>query len=208
MGPIATLHVAQEVSSTAIPLNGIVETNLSAAPIAFLSMAKRIDNLEDLSAFKLSEDDREKLFDLQHECTVSWTNKDGWPVSMPHSFVRSEGKFWVHTTTNRKRVQALRARPESCVVVSSLGTEMTGAMVTSKTMATVHDGDRDLVRWLLPLFLKRVGMGADEEATNQQLSLLDTPNRVVVEFDPVQVFTYNSQALRQAVASSGYDRWS
>lgn len=35
-------------------------------------------------------------------------------------------------------------------------------MVTTKTMAKVHDGDRDLVRWLLPLFLARVGMAADE----------------------------------------------
>lgn len=93
-----------------------------------VGMEKRIDNLEDLSAFKLSDDDRERLFESQNECTVCWTNKDGWPVGMPHSFVWSDGKFWVHTTTNRKRVRALRARPQSCVVVSSLGTEIMGAM--------------------------------------------------------------------------------
>ncbi|PXW32660.1 pyridoxamine 5'-phosphate oxidase family protein [Nocardia sp. 348MFTsu5.1] len=170
-------------------------------------MTEKLDNLEDLSAFKLTADEREKLFELQDECTVSWTNKDGWPVSMPHSFVRSEGKFWVHTASNRKRVQALRARPQSCITVSSLGTEMIGAMITTKTLATVHDGDRDLVRWLLPLFLKRVGMAADDEAFDQQMALLDTPARVVIEFDPVDFFTYNSEALSRAVASSGYDRW-
>ncbi|MEV2218311.1 hypothetical protein AB0E01_00345 [Nocardia vinacea] len=170
-------------------------------------MEKRLDNLEDLSAFKLSDDDRERLFELQNECTVCWTNKDGWPVGMPHSFVWSDGKFWVHTTTNRKRVRALRARPQSCIVVSSLGTEMIGAMVTTKTMAKVHDGDRDLVRWLLPLFLARVGMAADEESLRQQTELLDTPGRVVIEFDPVDSFTYDSRALSQAVAASGYDRW-
>lgn len=170
-------------------------------------MDKKIDNLEDLSAYKLSEADRERLFELQDECTVSWTNKDGWPVTMPHSFVRSEGKFWVHTTTNRARVKALRARPQSCITVSSLGTEMVGAMITTKTLATVHDGDRELVKWLLPLFLKRVGMGADEEAMNQQLALLDTPGRVVIEFDPVDFFTYNSQALTEAVTADGHDRW-
>jgi hypothetical protein len=84
---------------------------------------------------------------------------------------------------------------------------MIGAMITTKTLATVHDGDRDLVRWLLPLFLKRVGMAADDEAFDQQMALLDTPARVVIEFDPVDFFTYNSEALSRAVASSGYDRW-
>ncbi|WP_194829805.1 hypothetical protein [Nocardia sp. XZ_19_231] len=170
-------------------------------------MGKKLDNLEDLSAFKLSDADRESLFEFQNECTVCWTNKEGWPVGMPHSFVWSGGKFWVHTTTNRKRVRALRARPQSCVVVSSLGTEMMGAMVTTKTLATVHDGDRDLVRWLLPLFLERVGMASDEEAFRQQMQLLDTPARVVIEFEPVDFFTYDSRALSESVASSGYNRW-
>lgn len=166
-----------------------------------------MQNLEDLSPYKLSADEQEKLFELQDECTISWTNKAGWPVSMPHSFVRSDGKFWVHATTNRKRVQAFRARPQTCVTVSGLGTEMSGCMVTTKTSATVHDGDRDLVRWLLPLFLKRVGKATDEEALNQQLALLDSPGRVVIEFDPVESFTYNSQALRKAIAAQGYNRW-
>ncbi|WP_148302153.1 hypothetical protein [Tomitella biformata] len=170
-------------------------------------MEEKMQNLEDLSAFKYSEAERERLFELQDECTVSWTNKAGWPVSMPHSFVWSEGKFWVHTTTNRLRVRALRARPQSCIVVSALGTELNAGMVTAKTMATVHDGDRDLVRWLLPLFLKRVGKGADEEAMKQQMTLLDTPARVVLEFDPVDFFSYNSQALRKSISSNGYDKW-
>lgn len=166
-----------------------------------------MQNLEDLSAFKLTDDERAVLFESQNECTVCWTNKAGWPVGMPHSFVWSDGKFWVHTTTNRKRVSALRARPQSGIVVSSLGTEMVGAMVSTKTMATVHDGDRDLVRWLLPLFLRRVGMASDEESMRQQMELLDTPGRVVLEFDPIESFTYNSQALSKAVASSGFDHW-
>lgn len=171
-------------------------------------MDEKIENLDDVSAFKLSEAEVEQLFEAQDECTVCWTNKAGWPVAMPHSFVRSDGKFWIHTSSIRPRVSALRARPESCIVVSSIGTETgSGAMVSTKTMATVHDGDRDLVRWLLPLFLKRVGMGADEEAMNQQLALLDTPARVVIEFDPVEHFTYNSHALSRAVESSGFDRW-
>lgn len=170
-------------------------------------MGDKIKNLDDVSAFTLSLEERERLFEIQNECTVCWTNRDGWPVAMPHSFVWDSGRFWVHTSTSRKRVQALRDRPESCVVVSSLGTDTNGAMVTAKTRATVHDGDRDRVQWLLPLFLQRVGMAADDEAFRQQMQLLDTPARVVIEFEPADVFTYNSHKLREAVVASGFDNW-
>lgn len=170
-------------------------------------MERKLTNLDDISAFKLIDDEQERLYDLQDECSVSWTNSAGWPVSMPHSYVRVDGKFWIHTTVNRQRVKAFRARPQTCVTVSGIGTEMYGCMVTNKTLATVHDGDRDLVRWLLPLFLRRVGKAADDESLNQQMLLLDTPNRVVIEFDPVESFSYNSQALRKAIGENGYDRW-
>jgi hypothetical protein len=113
-------------------------------------MARQLRDLEDVSGFKLSEQNRERLFQLTNECIVFWTNKSGWPVGMPHTFVWSDGKFWVHTTTKRVRVKALTARPESSIVVTSNGTELSGAMVTAKTHATVHHGDRDLTDAWLP----------------------------------------------------------
>jgi hypothetical protein len=170
-------------------------------------MTPPLRDLDDVSAFKLSEQGRERLFELTSECIVCWTNSSGWPVGMPHSFVWSDGKFWVHTTTKRARVKALTARPESCVVVTSKGTEMRGAMVTAKTLATVHHGDRDLVRWLLPLFFDRVGMGPDAESRAQLMELFDTPARVVIEFSPVETFTYSAVEMDDAIASSGFDQW-
>jgi hypothetical protein len=138
-------------------------------------MAQPLRDLDDVSAFRLSEQDRARLFELTSECIVCWTNSGGWPVGMPHSFVWSDGKFWVHTTSNRARVKALTARPESCVVVTSKGTEMRGAMVTAKTRATVQ--------------------------------LFDTPARVVIEFSPVEVFTYNAVEMDDAIRSSGFEQW-
>jgi hypothetical protein len=173
----------------------------------FSGMTQPLRDLDDVSAFKLSEQGRERLFELTSECIVCWTNSSGWPVGMPHSFVWSDGKFWVHTTTKRARVKALTARPESCVVVTSKGTEMRGAMVTAKTRATVHHGDRDLVRWLLPLFFDRVGMGPDAQSRAQLMELFDTPARVVIEFSPVETFTYSAVEMDDAIASSGFDQW-
>lgn len=171
-------------------------------------MTQPLRDLDDVSAYKLSEQNRERLFELANECTVCWTNSAGWPVGMPHTFVWSDGKFWVHTTTKRARVKALTARPQSCIVVTSKGTEMNGAMVTAKTHATVHHGDRELVRWLLPLFFDRVGMGPDAQSRAQLMELFDTPARVVIEFSPVEVFTYSSSEMDDALESSGFDQWS
>lgn len=170
-------------------------------------MTQPIRDLDDVSAFKLSAQGRERLFELTTECIVCWTNSSGWPVGMPHSFVWSDSKFWVHTTTKRARVKALTARPESCIVVTSKGTEMRGAMVTAKTHATVHHGDRDLVRWLLPLFFDRTGMGPDAESRAQLMELFDTPARVVIEFSPVETFTYSAVEMDDAILSSGFDQW-
>jgi hypothetical protein len=171
-------------------------------------MTQPLRDLDDVSSYKLSPQSRERLFALTNECVVCWTNSSGWPVGMPHSFVWSDGKFWVHTTTKRARVKALTARPDSCIVVTSKGTEMSGAMVTAKTRATVHHGNRDLVRWLLPLFFDRTGLGPDAESRAQLMELFDTPARVVIEFDPVEFFTYSSAELDDAVLSSGFDGWS
>jgi hypothetical protein len=167
-----------------------------------------IRDLEDVSSFTLSDEAREELLAAQDQCTVNWTTRAGYPMGMPHSFVWSDGRFWVHTTTKRKRVRALTDRPESCIVVSSIGTGLPSGMVSAKTRATVHHGDRDKVRWLLPLFWDRVGMTPkDAEAADQLWALFDTPARVVIEFDPVDVFTWSSVATTAAVLDGGFDRW-
>jgi len=178
-------------------------------------MTQPIRDLDDVSAFKLSEQGRERLFELTNECIVCWTNSRGQPLGMPHSFVWSDGKFWVHTTSKRARVKALTARPDSCIVVTSKGTGIPGAMVTAKTNAIVHHGDGDLVRWLLPLFFDRTGLGLDPDtgapdpaARAQLMTLFDTPARVVIEFDPVEFITYSSAELDDAMESSGIDAWS
>jgi hypothetical protein len=63
------------------------------------------------------------------------------------------------------------------------------------------------VRWLLPLFFDRTGLGPDPESRAQLMELFDTPARVVIEFTPVDFFTYSSAELDDAMASSGIDGW-
>jgi hypothetical protein len=169
-------------------------------------MDEEVHDLEDVSMFKLTDAERERLFEMKTECILCWTNKKGWPVGMPHLFVWHDQRFWVCMTTRRKRVRALEARPQTCIVVTSAGTSMPGAMVTAKTLATVHY-DRERLNWFLPLFLDRSALPPEGEARRQQMELLNTPGRIVVEFEPVEFFTYDSGRLADAVAASGYTGW-
>jgi hypothetical protein len=171
-------------------------------------MAEKIQNLEDVSFAKLTDEERERLFAGQPLCVVNWTTRDGFPMGMPHDYVWDQGKFWVHTTTKRKRVKALTDRPQSCIVVDSGHKPgLPGGMVSAKTMATVHHGDRDLVRWLLPLFFDRVGWTDDQAVRDQMMELFDTPARVVISFDPIEMFTWSSQQTTNALNNSGFDKW-
>jgi hypothetical protein len=170
-------------------------------------MADEIHDLEDVSMFKLTDAERDRLFELKTICTVCWTTKDGWPVGMPHNFVWHDQKFWVTTAARRKRVRALEARPQSCIVVDSTGTPSAGAMVAAKTLAKFHY-DRERLNWFLPLFLERSSLPPGEENRRQQMELMNTPGRIVIEFEPVEFFTYESTRLAQAVAASGYSGWS
>jgi hypothetical protein len=171
-------------------------------------MTNQIGNLEDVSKFNLSAEEIEQLFAGQPICTVNWTTREGFPMGMPHDYVWDSGKFWVHTTTLRKRVRALTDRPQSCIVVDSAHKPgLPGGMVSAKTMATVHHGDRDLVKWLLPLFFDRVGWTHDEATRSQMMELFDTPARVVLEFDPIEMFSWSSEKTTQALNSSGFDKW-
>jgi hypothetical protein len=50
-------------------------------------------------------------------------------------------------------------------------------------------------------------MGPDAESRAQLMELFDTPARVVIEFSPVEVFTYSAVEMDDAIRSSGFDLW-
>ena len=75
----------------------------------------------DVTDLGVDADKRDRLYEAQTECAVVWTNAAGWPVGVLHRFVWHEDRFWVTCAVQRKRVAALRARPQSSVIVSSEG---------------------------------------------------------------------------------------
>jgi hypothetical protein len=158
----------------------------------------------DVSDVGVDEQRREDLYTAQTECSVTWTNRDGWPVGVVHRYVWRDDSFWVTCTRERKRVPALLARPQSCVIVTSEGTWLGGDITTTaKTLATVHT-DADIKAWFYPTLAARLRRG-DAAGQAEFLRRLDTPTRVVIELKPVSWITYDGIRLESALRGLEFD---
>jgi hypothetical protein len=171
-------------------------------------MTARKSDYRDVSDVGIDEAKRELLYEAQTECAVVWTNKEGWPVGVMQRFVWRDGRFWVTCTAERKRVPALRARRQSCVIVTSEGTWLGGDITTTtKTVAHVHE-DAETKAWFYPALAARQRRGDDEAsqaARSEFLRRLDTPTRVVIELEPVGWITYDGNRLEAALRGVDYD---
>lgn len=161
------------------------------------------DDYEDVSGVEVDPAKRADLFEAQTECVLNWSTRDGWPVGVLHRFVWRDRKFWVTCAPQRKRVAALRARPQSSVVVSSEGTWLGGDVsTTAKTLAVVHD-DPAVREWFYPALAERLRQDAD--GRREFLRRLDTPGRVVIELEPVDWITYDGVRLESQLRGVDYD---
>ena len=167
-------------------------------------MEHRKTDYTDVSDVGLDEHKRDLLYAAQTECCVLWTNREGWPVGVMQRFVWHDGRFWVTCTAQRKRVSALRVRPQSAVVVSSEGTWLGGDVTTTaKTVASVHT-DASTKEWFFPALAERQRRG-DEQARAEFVRRLDTPSRVIIELTPVGWITYDGNRLEAALQGLPYD---
>lgn len=158
----------------------------------------------DVSDVGVDDEKRADLYEAQTECSVLWSTLDGWPVGVLHRYVWHHERFWVTCMPNRKRVAALRARPQSSVIVSSEGTWLGGDVTTTvKTLATVHD-DPAVRAWFYPALARRVRNSEPEQA--EFLRRLDTEGRVVIELAPVAWITYDGVRLESSLRGVDYDR--
>jgi len=152
-------------------------------------------NLENTKAFPLGEELREKLLTGAKECVMSWSTSDGWPMAICHIFLWHEGRIWTSTSGHKKRVKALRKRPMSCIVVSGEGNEVGGERsVAIKTRVTIHD-DRATKDWFYPAIAAKENPDNPDMA-NAFMGLLDSPNRVILEHEPIKTISYDGIAMR------------
>lgn len=163
-------------------------------------MDDRLEDFEDVSLYTIDEPARDALLASHRECAVVWSTREGWPVGVMHLYLWHEGRFWVTCTAKRKRVQALRARPRSSVILAFSG-ERT---ITARTLATVHATPTSHANWFYPALARQVLAEQPEIVQREGIAgfvdRLESDDRVIVELVPQKWITFDGRKVKAHAA--------
>ncbi len=163
-----------------------------------------IKDYEDVTVYALDPDKEAELIAQQNECTFCWVTRDGSPMAVIMSYLRTDdGRFWMTASGQRARIPAIRRDPRVAIVITSPGTKMgPGKTVSYKGIATVHgpeDEDfAELKAWFYPALGQRLFGRYGEERVREFAAMLDSPRRVIVEVQPGLRVGYDGDKMRQA----------
>lgn len=149
---------------------------------------------EDLTTMRLDDDALNALLEAGGECIFNWTTREGYPVGVVVAFLYKDGKFWTTCAERRKRVPALRARPQSAIVINS-----EGKTASYKGDSIVHapgdPGFDELKNWFYPTLSGSVN--APEDAYRQSFAkFLDSDHRVIIETEARLVVAFDTAKFR------------
>ena len=159
--------------------------------------ADSTSNYDDVSIYGMDEDRERELLAKQKECTFIWTNKAGDPVGVIMSYIFREGKFWLTSARQRKRIAAILRDPRCCIVITSVGTDMQlGKSLTYKGTAVVHES-RAVKDKFYADFANAIRVIEPPEIF---VEFLDTEDRVIIEVTPTKSITYDGDKMAAATA--------
>ena len=169
-------------------------------------MPEPIKDYEDLTGMQLTEAELDALVSANGECIFNWTTKDGYPVGVVVAYIWHDGKFWTTCAERRKRVPALKVRPQSGIVINR-----GGKTVSYKGDSIVHtNADPDFVE--IKTWFYRQLSGVDREPDNAYrqafAKFLDSPHRVIIEtearlvvgFDTTKFAAFTNEAISAGMA--------
>ena len=153
-------------------------------------MAEPIKDYEDLRGMQLTNDELQDLVSANGECIFNWTTTDGYPVGVVVAYIWKDRKFWTTCAERRKRVPALKIRPQSAIVINR-----GGKTASYKGNSTVHtNADLDFVE--IKTWFYRQLSGVDREPDNAYrqafAKFLDSPHRVIIETDAQLVVGFDT----------------
>lgn len=161
---------------------------------------------EDLTSMRLDDDALSALVGPGGECIFNWTARDGYPVGVVVAYVYRDGKFWTTCAARRKRVPALRARPQSGIIINR-----NGKTASYKGDSIVHapgdEGFEELKEWFYAT-LSGLQMHRDDDYRRAFAKFLDSPHRVIVEtearlvvaFDTMKFAKFTAEAMAAGLA--------
>ena len=156
---------------------------------------------EDLTSMRLDDDALRALVEPGGECVFSWTTTDGYPVGVVVAYLYRHGKFWTTCAARRKRVPALRRRPQSALVINR-----SGKTASYKGDSIVHvpgDAGFDELKTWFYAALSGVEIAPDDPYRRSFAKFLDSPHRVIIEtdarlvvaFDTAKFATFTAEAM-------------
>ncbi len=156
---------------------------------------------EDLQSMRLDDAALAELVGSGGECVFNWTTSDGFPVGVVVAYVYRHGRFWTTCAERRKRVPALRRRPQSAIVINR-----GGKTASYKGNSVVHapgdPGFDELKGWFYPA-LSGLELAPDDAYRRSFAKFLDSPHRVIIEteanlvvgFDTVKFAQFTMEAM-------------
>jgi len=156
----------------------------------------KLEDFDDVSIYGIGPARRQALLARTEECAVVWSTRDGWPVGVQHLYIWRDERFWVTCTGARKRVPALRARPQSSVIVAFEGEQT----LTAKTLATVHDHGSAHHDWFYAALAEQAlpsqPPAIRDAGAEAWIERLDTPDRVVIELVPQKWISFDGRKVK------------
>ena len=158
---------------------------------------------EDLTGMALDDEVLADLLSTGGECVFNWSTRDGYPVGVVVAFLHHDGKFFTTCAERRKRVPALRARPQSAIVINRRG-KTASFKGDSVVHANGDPGFDELKTWF---YAKLSGVDENPDDTYRQsfAKFLDSPHRVIIETDARLVVAFDSAKFQaftvEAIAS-------
>lgn len=144
-------------------------------------------NLEQLKGTHLDPEDREQFLLSQTEATFVFVDTEGWPRGIIMSYIWAEGRFWFTAVEGRRHVVSVGHDPRVSVVITSKG-DPARMMAAYRGRCSVHR-DRATIDWFLNEFTIRL----QPEGPAPWRKLLDSPQRIVFEVEPVGMPTTHDQ---------------
>jgi hypothetical protein len=154
---------------------------------------------EDLTSMRLDDAALQALVGPGGSCIFNWTTTDGYPVGVVVAYVFADGKFWTTCAARRKRVPALRKRPQSAIVI-----DRGGQTASYKGDSIVHapgDDDFDAIKgWFYPTL---AGLQPrDDDYRRTFAKFLDSPHRVIIETDARLVVAFDTMKFAKFTAEA------
>jgi hypothetical protein len=155
---------------------------------------------EDLTTMRLDDASLAEMLAVGGECIFNWTTREGYPVGVVVAFVHHDGRFFTTCAERRKRVPALRARPQSGIVVNHGG--KTASFKGDSIVHAVGDADFDELKgWFYPK-LSRLDSKPDDPYRQSFAKFLDSPHRVIIETDARLVVAFDTVKFQSFTAEA------